>query len=801
VEQIDNPESQPAPAGGADWVGRVLAAALLLWIALVTLGVPAVTWSAEQLLMSGGLEPAGWLWSAVVMVQALLVLAPAALLAWFWSRPRFKAIFTLWALAALFQLFGAAVQLPGPAELPVVWLLQLGLALLFALLIGLLARRWPPASTAVEPAPAGWLALAAGLSIAIPWAAGGAAGSPLETAVNVVLALAFGLAAALLLQNYLFRPLYAGRSAPLSPGLLLGAAFVAAGALLPLGSGFAYRGMAVPMALLLAAAALPAVALGRARRNLLPLTLLLGAAAGAPLLFLDPRELALAGAFALLELLVWVGEALILSVLIAAFAGIVLLAARWLWQQRPDRPAAARPLAVLLALLAAGAFAFFYLREGNPGFYGERLFVVLRDQADLGGVPDGDSATRRRYVYETLVAHAEQSQADLRAALDEIGAAYTPYYLVNGLEVEGGPPLRLWLERRPEVDRVLDNPTLRPVDLQPSMGQTQQPPATLLPNLAAIRADEVWAELGVRGAGIVVGQSDSGVQWDHPELADSYRGASGEHSGNWLDPWFGERAPYDVSGHGTHTLGTVLGNNTGVAPDATWFACANLVRNLGNPALYLSCMQFMLAPYPDGGDPFADGDPARGADVLNNSWGCPEEEGCDPTVLRPAVLALRQAGIFFAVSAGNEGPTCGSVASPPAIYDEAFSVGAIEPGGGLALFSSRGPVTVDGSRRLKPDVVAPGVDVLSAYPGNSYSTLQGTSMAGPHVAGVVALMWSANPALRGNVAATEQILIDTAQPLPEITPACGGDAGANNDVGHGLVDAYAAVQAALDWQP
>lgn len=801
MEQPDYPVDQTPPPGGADWAGRVFAAALLLWIALLTLAVPAVTWSVEQIAMSGGVEPAGWMWSAVLLVQALLVLVPAAVLARFWPRPRYRAIFTLWALAALFQLSGALVQLPGPSDMPIVWLLQLGLALLFVLLLALLARRQPPAAAPVQPAPAGWVALAAALFIAIPWAARGAVGSPLETAVNVVLALALGAVAALLLEGHLLRPLYAGKSRPLAPDELLGAAFAGAGALLLLGSGSGYRAMALPLAILLAAAALPAVALGRARRNGLPLTLLFGIVAAAPLLFLDPRELAVAGAFFLVELLIWVGEALVLSALIAVLTGVVLLALRWLWQQRPDQPAAARPLAVLAAVLAAAAVSFFYLRAGNPGFYGEQLFVVLRAQADLGDVPEGDSVARRTTVYETLVAHAERTQADLRAALDEMGASYTPYYLVNGLAVEGGPFLRLWLERRPEVDRVLDNPTLRPAELQPSTGELQGPPAAVPGNLARIRADEVWSELGTRGAGIVVGQSDSGVQWDHPEIADSYRGAAGGHDGNWLDPWFGREVPYDYSGHGTHTLGTVLGNNTGVAPDATWFACANLVRNLGNPALYLDCMQFMLAPYPDEGNPFADGEPALGADVLNNSWGCPEEEGCDPAVLRPAVQALRAAGIFFAVSAGNEGPSCGSIDTPPAIYDEAFSVGATTPGGGIAVFSSRGPVTVDGSERLKPDVVAPGVDVLSAYPGNSYSVLEGTSMAGPHVAGVVALMWSANPALRGNVPATEQILIDTAQPLTAVTPTCGGDGEANNDAGYGLVDAYAAVQAALDWQP
>ena len=254
-------------------------------------------------------------------------------------------------------------------------------------------------------------------------------------------------------------------------------------------------------------------------------------------------------------------------------------------------------------------------------------------------------------------------------------------------------------------------------------------------------------------------------------------------------------------------------------------------------------MQFMLAPYPHDADPFTAGDPARAADVLNNSWGCPQdEEGCDPASLRPAVAALESAGIFVVASAGNSGPDCGSVTDPPAIYADALSVGAIDQFADLADFSSEGPVTVDGSNRIKPDLLAPGVDVLSAFPGGTYTKLDGTSMAGPHVAGVVALMWSANPALIGQVELTRRILLETATPFtgtlaatmsldvagdvlnpnaptltPAVTPAVTATVMAdnttvvhhgaclyradlaqvpNNAAGYGIVNAYAAVRRA-----
>ena len=129
-------------------------------------------------------------------------------------------------------------------------------------------------------------------------------------------------------------------------------------------------------------------------------------------------------------------------------------------------------------------------------------------------------------------------------------------------------------------------------------------------------------------------------------------------------------------------------------------------------------MQFNFAPFPLNGDPLREGRPELGANVLNNSWGCPRVEGCDPNALIDGVRALRAAGVFVVVSAGNDGREgCGTVATPLALYDEVFSVGAVDIDGGLAVFSSLGPVTVDGSQRIKPDISAPGVDVISVLPG------------------------------------------------------------------------------------
>ena len=169
-------------------------------------------------------------------------------------------------------------------------------------------------------------------------------------------------------------------------------------------------------------------------------------------------------------------------------------------------------------------------------------------------------------------------------------------------------------------------------------------------------------------------------------------------------------------------------------------------------------------------------------------------EGCDLNALRPAIDALTAAGLFIVAAAGNNGPYCGSIDDPPAPYPDALTVGAVDRNRRVAEFSSRGPSPGEAA---KPDVVAPGVKIVSALPGGRYGALDGTSMAAPHVAGVVALLWSAQPRLVGDIRRTTEILRSTAKPATPTylsrTDTCGAD---RNITGAGLVDAYAAVAAA-----
>jgi subtilisin family serine protease len=239
------------------------------------------------------------------------------------------------------------------------------------------------------------------------------------------------------------------------------------------------------------------------------------------------------------------------------------------------------------------------------------------------------------------------------------------------------------------------------------------------------------------------------------------------------------------------------GNQVGIAPGARWIGCRNMNGGDGTPASYAECFEWFLAPTDLAK---RNPDPALAPDVINNSWGCPPSEGCSADALRQIVEATRAAGIVVVVSAGNYGSSCATVSDPPAIYDASFSVGSTTASDAISSFSSRGPVTIDGSNRMKPDLSAPGSSVRSSSPGNSYATSSGTSMAGPHVAGVIALLLDARPDLRGRVDEIEEIVRRSAVPLTS-TQSCGGVSGLavpNNTFGHGRIDALAMLAGDAD---
>ena len=182
--------------------------------------------------------------------------------------------------------------------------------------------------------------------------------------------------------------------------------------------------------------------------------------------------------------------------------------------------------------------------------------------------------------------------------------------------------------------------------------------------------------------------------------------------------------------------------------------------------------------------------------MIDATWICPSMEGCDSLTLSIAIRHVADAGQMFVTGAGNDGPACSSIVSP-GLSDDALTVGAFGKNGLIARSSSRGPITADGSGRIKPDVLAPGVGIISDLPDGRYAEFGGTSMAVSHVVGIAALLWSADPALRGNVDRTEQIIKETAQKV--IAPdVCGSSIqNSSNVYGYGRVDALEAVRLAL----
>ncbi|MFO7663152.1 MAG: S8 family serine peptidase [Chloroflexota bacterium] len=449
------------------------------------------------------------------------------------------------------------------------------------------------------------------------------------------------------------------------------------------------------------------------------------------------------------------------------------------------------------------------------------FLVVLNEQADLSAASAiVDKDERGRFVYQTLTTVAEQSQAPLLALLNARGIEYKPYWVSNLIRVHGDGDLARLLAQREDVARLHSN-SWQQIQLPTpdSLNKDGRRNEAIEWNIALIGAPEVWAS-GITGQGAVIGGQDTGYDWTHPALVNKYRGWDGQsadHNFNWHDAihennpatlpgnpcGFDSPVPCDDGHHGTHTMGTMVGdegeaNQIGVAPGASWIGCRNMEEGWGTPATYTECYEWFIAPYPFGGNSFTDGDPTQAPHIVNNSWSCPPSEGCIAAdVLRQVVENVRAAGILTVHSAGNNGGSgCGSINQPAAIYDASFTVGATDMLNQIAFFSSLGPVTVDGINHLKPDIVAPGVNVRSSIPGNGYISLSGTSMSAPHVAGLAALLVSANPAVAGNVDLLEQAITQTALPLVS-NRGCSGDSNTavpNHVFGWGRIDAQTALQ-------
>lgn len=459
--------------------------------------------------------------------------------------------------------------------------------------------------------------------------------------------------------------------------------------------------------------------------------------------------------------------------------------------------------------------------------------IIFDGQPDLSELRSiHGKAAKGRAVFQKLQEYTAVQQKTVRRFLDRSGQTYRSFFIVNAIHLQANRALMLQLARYPEVSRIQPNPWKKVLAPQPATPAFASARAPIDWGIERIHVPEVWAQ-GIFGQGVIIGNQDTGVEWTHPTLIEKYRGWQGnretaQHIYNWFDaitaisPLHNDSIvaptnnpcglsvdfPCDDNNHGTYTLGISVGddeegNQIGVAPGAQWIACRNMERGYGSPATYLAGFEWFLAPTDlEGNDP----KPELAPHVINNSWGCPMMEGCTAAnwgILNTAIQNLRAAGVVVIVSAGNEGPACGSVNDPPAIFADAFAVGASNRTDTLANFSSRGPVDIDGSGRIKPDVVAPGVGIRSARRNEAFAVSSGTSAAGPFVVGVVALMIEANPGLAGEVELIEQILRETTVPAYDRISCAGYSTEdiPNPMTGYGLIDALAAVERAKQVSP
>jgi subtilisin family serine protease len=423
------------------------------------------------------------------------------------------------------------------------------------------------------------------------------------------------------------------------------------------------------------------------------------------------------------------------------------------------------------------------------------FWVRLAGNADTApAAAAADRTVRGQRVVDALRATAEASQGQVRRLLDGKGVRHSAFWVTNAIMVRGGSlDLARELAALPGVAQITA-PRAYPLITPVASAPAGIAPQAVEWSLTNINAPGAWAE-GAQGAGIVVANVDTGVQFDHPALVRQYRGNNGDgtftHDYNWFDPAAvcGSPAPCDNNGHGTHTMGTMVGddgagNQIGVAPQARWIAAKGCEDRSCSDFALTAASQWLLAPTDATG---ANPDVTRRPHIINNSWGGSPPSN-DP-LLEDIQRAWADSGILGIWSNGNDGALgCRSSGSPGSRIIN-YSVGAYDVNNAIASFSGRGPGQ-DGE--IKPSIAAPGVAVRSSVPDDGYASFNGTSMAAPHVSGAAALLWSRWPDLVRDLDSTRTLLDITARNTANLT--CGGTAEDNNVFGEGRLDALALVR-------
>ncbi|KYK23584.1 hypothetical protein AYK21_02305 [Thermoplasmatales archaeon SG8-52-2] len=435
------------------------------------------------------------------------------------------------------------------------------------------------------------------------------------------------------------------------------------------------------------------------------------------------------------------------------------------------------------------------------------VLVYLDDQVDLESITnhldkqDASLQLRHETVVVELQKTASESQTDIVKYLNELKSQdlvenYRCFWIRNIISVYTYQHIADQIAKRDDVLKVYPNYIIEHIGTVEKKNENEPlSDRDVEIGLEEIRVPEVW-DMGITGKGVLVATIDTGVDGDHPALASRWAGvADPKYEGHpewaWLDSYAGNNDfPFDYSNHGTHTMGTVCGGSPGdqigVAPDALWISAG---------WDYDGVTQFtedMIEAFQWLADP--DGNPETNwdvPDVCSNSWGLSDAFGvpdCDETFWS-YLDACEAAGIVIIFSAGNEGSEGLRRPADRATDDyRCFAVAAVDandPNWPIADFSSRGPTvcTPNGDEAIKPDIAAPGVSVRSSVPGGGYDSFSGTSMASPHVNGVVALMRQAAPNM--SVDNIKEIIFQTAYDL--------GESGEDNTYGWGMIDAYEAI--------
>jgi hypothetical protein len=440
--------------------------------------------------------------------------------------------------------------------------------------------------------------------------------------------------------------------------------------------------------------------------------------------------------------------------------------------------------------------------------------VRFADQADLSAAYSMDWDARGDFVYQTLLEKAANSQVNAKTILAKDGLKFQTFIGGNELYVWSGSQIAASaLAALPEVGfiRAARTYTIDPVVETQAFSSIAWAGDYLAKNalttvgngaeavtdwgILDTKADQFWTAFTVQGDGIVVANIDTGVQWNHPALDQSFKcGTNPSDPACWDDPSnICGGSACDNHGHGTHTMGTMVADDdpsltyiAGMAPNAQWIACKGCESSTCSAFALIACADWILAP---------DDNPANRPDVVNNSWG---DVGGDPWY-QTYVQAWVAAGIFPAFSAGNSGSSCSTLGSP-GDYQESFGSAAHDINRNIASFSSRGPSQMFGDEPYtKPNISAPGVSVCSSVPTNSWSCgYSGTSMASPHSAGAVALLWSCNPDLVGQVDLTFQILQDNTDAAPGGNCGAPSDGEGNYTFGYGYLNVLAAGAASCN---